>query len=132
MKTINKKTMKYTIINGNFSKRKNITDETLALILTANAIVYDEFIDIGFLHDLPLRPTCFYKIPLNEFYSERVKRINDLITKLTYRYGHVIHLRGLNHLFFDDVYPSINHIRSFNIPARILNLNFIAPELVLN
>jgi siroheme synthase len=132
MKHIHKKTMKYTIINGNFSKRRNITDETLALILMANAVVYDEFINIGFLNDLPLRPTCFYKVPLNEFYNERMKQINDLVVQLIYRYGHVIHLRGLNHLFFDDVYSSINYVQSFNISTQTVNLNFTAPELVLN
>lgn len=132
MNTVNKKTMKYTIINGNFSKRRNITDETLALILTANALVFDEYINIDFLNDLPLRPTCFYKININEFYEERMKHINDLVIQLAYRYGHVVHLRGLNHLFFDDVYPSIKYVRSFNIPTKTLNLNFTAPELVLN
>jgi uroporphyrin-III C-methyltransferase len=132
MKTINKKTMKYTIINGDFSKRRSITDETLTLILTANALVFDEYINVDFLNDLPLRPTCFHKVNVTEFYDERMKRINDLVIQLAYRYGHVVHLRGLNHLFFDDVYPSIKHVRSYHIATKTLNLNFIAPEVVLN
>jgi uroporphyrin-III C-methyltransferase len=132
MNTIRKKTLKYTIINGDFSKRRNITKETLALILTANALVFDEYINLDFLNDMPLRPTYFYKVNLNEFYDERMKHINDLVVQLAYRFGHVVHLRGLNHLFFDDVYPSLKHARTYNIATKTLNLNFIAPELVLN
>ncbi len=84
------------------------------------------------LNELPLRPSCFYKVQLNEYYTERTKNINKLVLHLTYRYGHVVHLKGLNHLFFEDSYPSIKYIRSFNIATKTLNLNFTAPELVLN
>ncbi len=51
MSLVNKKTMRYTIINGNFNKTRNITDETLALILTANAVVFDEYVNIDFLNE---------------------------------------------------------------------------------
>ena len=132
MSIVNKRTLKYTIINGNFNNRKNITTETLSLILTANAIIFDEYINVDFLNDLPIRPSCFHKASLHEHYDIRQKQMNDLIVQLTYKFGHVVHLKGLNHLFFEDFYPSIKHARSFQITTKTINLNFTIPELVLN
>lgn len=132
MSIVNKRTLRYTIINGNFNSRQNITTETLSLILTANAVIYDEYVNIDFLHDLPLRPSCFHKLTLNEYYEERLKHANTLIIQLANRYGHVVHLKGLNHLFFEDFYPSIKYIRTHNISTKTVNLNFTIPELVLN
>lgn len=132
MSIVNKKTLRYTIINGNFNNRKNITTEMLSLILTANAVIYDEYINIDFLNDLPIRPSCFHKVVLHEQYDSRIKQINELVVQLALRYGHVVHLKGLNHLFFEDFYPSIKYVRSFKISTKTINLNFTIPELVLN
>ena len=132
MQFVNKKTLKYTIINGNFSNGNHITDEIRNRILTANAIIYDEYINIEFLNALPLRPSCFFKALLNEFYEDRIKQVNQLIIQLAYRYGHVVHLKGLSHLFFEDFYPSIRHVKAFDIETKTINLNLNIPEMLLN
>lgn len=132
MKFVNKKTLKYTIINGNFSNRNNFTEEIRSRILTANAIIYDEYINIDFLDALPLRPSCFFKVRLDEFYDDRMKEVNQLIIQLAYRYGHVVHLKGLSHLFFEDFYPSIHFVKSHDIETKTINLNLFIPESLLN
>lgn len=132
MHIVNKKTLKYTIINGNFGNVKSISSEVRFLILTANAILYDEYIDIGLLNDLPLRPSCFHKVKLDEFYELRTKEVNFRIVELAYKYGHVVHLKGLSHLFFEDYYPYIQYVKSHNIETNTFNMNLSIPELLLN
>jgi uroporphyrin-III C-methyltransferase len=132
MHIVNKRTLKYTIINGNFNNEKNITDKIRTNILTANAFLYDEYINVSFLNNLPLRPSGMYKIKLDEFYERRTKEVNRLIVELAYRYGHVVHLKGLSHLFFEDFYPSLQYVKSHDIETKTINLNMAVPELLLN
>lgn len=132
MNTINKKKLKYNIISGDFDNVNFINKKALDMISNAKIILFDEYVNMNFLLNYPLKTQKFYKVIVNEYYYERVNALNTLILELTAEYGEVVHLRGLNTHLFEETYDSIDYARNFNIETNIINLNPYTTRFFLN
>ena len=131
MNTIQKVKPKYTIVSGNVVSIDAVNIEAIKALISADVIIYDELTNPELFKFISNNIPRYLKRIFNSSQG-RKELINQFILELSFRYGHVVHIQGIDLLYTDKSAPALNFIEAFNIEANHVSLITASYEIFLN
>lgn len=132
MSTINKILPKYSLIPGTFTSPELISLDAIQVLRKADAIVYDQLANTDLLKYVRQGIPFYYTGHFSGNRSQRKDYLNELILELSYSFGHVVHIQGIEQALFKHPAETLNYIDAFNIETDVVSVNNSNPEIYLN
>ncbi len=132
MNILHKIQPKYSLIPGTFSAPELINLDAIQVLRSANAIVYDQLANTDLFKYAPKGVPLYYTGHFTGNRSQRAAYLNELILELTYSFGHVVHIQGIEQALFQHPAQSLSYIDAFNIETNVVSITNVNPEIYLN
>jgi uroporphyrin-III C-methyltransferase len=132
MKTLQRIKPKYSIVSGDLNNLSSLNPYALEALKTANVILYDELVNPEMFRDFVDENKRFFKILLNDNFEERSEVIQQLVLELSYQFGHVVHIKGIDFNLIGEDLPLLDYAGAFNIETNVISLGYTPPQMILN